>query len=81
MTPTRFVSDIVEEMVEDVCERCGKVAPGREQWMFQQGETPAKQFFCLRCLRIMRVYAIIGFTLLGLLVVGLFGFAWWAGAF
>ena len=69
------------EMFEDVCERCGTFAIGREQWMFHQGEPPVKQFFCSRCLRVMRTYAIIGFSLLGLLVAGLFGLAWWAAAF
>ena len=69
------------EMFENVCDRCGDLAMGVEKWMFHQGEPPAKQFFCFRCLRVMRTYAIIGFSLLGLLVAGLFGAAWWAGAF
>lgn len=44
--------------------------------MFHQG-APTREFFCLRCLRIMRVYAILGFTLLGLLVGALTGVTLW----
>lgn len=69
------------EMFEDVCERCGDVARGREQWMFHQGELPAKQFFCSRCLRIMRAYAIVGFSLLGILMTGFVVALWWLGVF
>lgn len=69
------------EPFEDVCQRCGEFTLGRKQWMFQQGEAPGKQFYCSRCLRVMRIYAIIGFTLLGLLVAGLFGACWWIGVF
>lgn len=49
--------------------------------MFHQGELPAKKFYCCNCLRIMRIYAIIGFALLGLLVLGLFAACWWLGIF
>lgn len=69
------------EMFEDVCERCGDVAQGREQWMFQQGELPSMQFFCVRCLRNMRVYAIMGFSLLGILMIGFVVALWWLGVF
>jgi hypothetical protein len=68
-------------MFEDVCDRCGDVARGKEQWMFHQGALPAKQFFCIRCLRIMRVYAIVGFSLLGILMIGLVVALWWLGVF
>ncbi len=54
-------------LMVDHCERCGALAPGREQWMFHSGEA-RKEFYCFRCLRIFRVYAIIGLTLLGLIL-------------
>ena len=43
--------------------------------MFHQG-APAREFFCEPCLRVMRVYAAIGFTLLGLLMVAFGGVYW-----
>jgi hypothetical protein len=61
---------------EDYCTRCGEVARGKRQWMFYSSVLPVKEFFCDRCLGVMRVYAIIGFSLLGLLLLA-FGIAVW----
>ncbi len=54
--------------MEDECWRCGEWAEGKWGWMFHQGE-PAYEFYCRRCRRVFRVYAAIGFTLLGLLLL------------
>ena len=62
--------------MEDYCDRCGTFAEGRRQWMFYQG-APAREFFCTRCLRILRAYAVTGFSLLGLLLAVLAGVALW----
>lgn len=62
--------------MEDHCDRCGTFAEGRRQWMFYQG-VPAREFFCTRCRKILRIYAAIGFTLLGLLVAALAAVALW----
>ncbi len=62
------------EPTEDHCERCGRLAPGRRKLMFYRllerfPESPiARDFFCFRCIRIMRLYAIIGFTLLAVVI-------------
>jgi len=66
--------------IEDHCERCGHFGPGVRRWMFYHvlsrfPQPPvAREFFCFRCIRIMRVYAIIGLALLaiviGALVIG-----------
>jgi hypothetical protein len=71
----------VAEMYDDVCERCGAFASGHERWMLHSHELPAKQFFCFRCLRVMRIYAIVGFSLLGLLMFGFVATLWWLGVF
>ena len=68
-------------MLEDYCVRCGTFAQGRERWMFHAGAPPAKEFFCLECLRVMRTYAIIGFTFLGLLLVACVVTMLWLGVF
>lgn len=47
--------------------------------MFHQG-TPAHEFYCAHCLRVMRLYAVVGFTLLGLLLAAVTGVAWWLRA-
>jgi hypothetical protein len=44
--------------------------------MFYQG-SPAREFFCARCLRIMRAYAAVGFILLGLLLLAFVAVVWW----
>jgi hypothetical protein len=44
--------------------------------MFYQG-MPAREFFCTRCLKIQRIYAVIGLTLLGLLLASFFAVALW----
>lgn len=67
--------------MEDICERCGEFGEGKSLWMFHQEWLPRREFYCRRCLRIMRIYATIGFTLLGAVVTSAFVAAWWAGAF
>jgi len=62
--------------MEGCCDRCGAWAEGKAQWMFHQG-VPANEFHCERCWRIMRLYAAVGFTLLGLVLVGLAAAVWW----
>jgi hypothetical protein len=62
--------------LEDYCDRCGAFAEGRRQWMFYQG-SPAREFFCAHCLKVMRVYAAVGFTLLGLVLAALTAVVWW----
>ncbi len=44
--------------------------------MFYAG-TPANDFFCARCLKVMRIYAAVGFILLGLLLVAFAVAVWW----
>jgi len=62
--------------LEDYCDRCGDFAEGSRQWMFYQG-SPAYEFFCVRCLKVMRTYAAVGFTLIGLLLVAIAAVVWW----
>lgn len=68
---------------EDICERCGKYGAGRRQlmlypwWYALFGEYSRRQWFCTRCLWIMRVYAVVGFLLLAILVSGLMGVSIW----
>lgn len=63
------------ESTEDHCERCGQHAPGRRKLMFYRAlarfpEPPiAREFFCFRCIRIMRIYATIALVL-GAIVIG-----------
>ena len=38
----------------------------------------AREFFCNRCIKIMRIYAVIGFTLIGIVVAAIVGFSIWA---
>ncbi len=69
---------------EDYCERCGELKHGKRKLMFYrwEGRFPqspvARQFFCYRCLRIMRIYAAIGFCLLAVLVGSLVIVTLWA---
>ena len=44
--------------------------------MFSQG-VPAHKFFCTRCFKILRIYAVIGLTLLGLTVAALAAVTCW----
>ncbi len=56
------------------CERCGEYREGRSKLMVYRlmarlPESPiAQQFFCNRCLRVMRIYAFVGFSLLAMLL-------------
>lgn len=63
---------------EAECDRCGRIATGRYKWMrhgwgtmIRTGAPIEREFFCFRCLRIMRIYAVIGFSLLGLVVAAI----------
>jgi hypothetical protein len=40
-------------------------------------DSVAHEFFCARCLKVMRVYASAGFTLLGLLLAAFIAAVWW----
>jgi hypothetical protein len=60
---------------EDYCDRCGAFAQGRRQWMFYH-DGVAREFFCARCLKIMRVCAAVGLTLLVLLVAAAVAAVW-----
>ena len=44
--------------------------------MFHQ-RSPSHEFFCLRCQGVMRIYARIGFSLLGLLMAALTAAVLW----
>lgn len=56
------------------CERCGEFREGRSKLMIYRllerfpASPIALQFFCYPCLRVMRIYAIVGFTLLAMLL-------------
>ncbi len=67
--------------LEDYCERCGTLSAGQERWMFHHGQLPRKEFFCFRCLRVLRIYAAIALSLLGLLLTAFVVATWWLGAF
>lgn len=70
---------------EAECDRCGRIGTGRYQWMYHipwismllTGAPIEREFFCFRCLRIMRIYAVIGFSLLGLVVAALVATTIW----
>ncbi len=76
-------ASMMHDATEAECERCGNYAAGRRVWMFYNrstwmwGRVVQRQFFCLRCIRTMRVYAVVGFTLLGLVVGGIVGVTIW----
>lgn len=59
------------------CERCGEYREGRSKLMIYTllarfpAPPIARQFFCYRCLRVMRIYAIVGFSLLAMLLLSL----------
>ena len=57
----------------DYCERCGEAAEGRYKVMFHGRlfRVAEREFYCLRCLRRMRVFAVVGFALLGAMLLGL----------
>jgi hypothetical protein len=61
----------------DYCARCGNFDSGRHRWMFYSGSLPKREFFCAQCLRRMRIYAWIGFSLLFALVAALAGAVIW----
>lgn len=56
------------------CERCGEYSEGRSKLMIYRlmerfpTSPVARQFFCNRCLRVMRIYAFVGFSLLATLL-------------
>jgi len=54
----------------DYCSRCGAFGPGQRRWMFYKFGIE-REFHCLRCMRIMRIYAWIGFSILFVIVAGL----------
>jgi len=70
-------------MTTGTCQRCGRQGEGRTKWMVHRfaesfPESPvAEEFFCNRCLRMMRIYATIGFSLLAVLVGALAGVTFW----
>lgn len=74
------------ELEEDYCERCGDYQAGVRKWMFHStyarfpGPPIAREFYCFACLRVMRIYAIIGLTLLAILVGSLIGVTIWLTA-
>jgi hypothetical protein len=74
--PDQKTGSPMPQPAADHCKQCGELAPGKAQWMFDSDEPSVKEFFCDRCLGIMRIYAIIGFSLLGLLLLA-FGIAVW----
>lgn len=64
------------------CDRCGQVAEGAHRLMIYKRPFPmppevAWEFFCRRCLRVMRIYAIVGFSLVGIVVAGLVAVTAW----
>jgi hypothetical protein len=65
------------ELQADHCARCGEFGSGGQRWMFYNNSFPAREFFCRRCLRRMRIYAWIGFSLLFSLVAVLSGAVIW----
>jgi hypothetical protein len=65
------------ELEFDYCESCGEFSGGRKQWMFHNHSLPAREFFCMRCLKRMQSYAWIGFSLLLVIITGLFGVFFW----
>lgn len=63
-------------MEADHCDRCGRFAEGRRQWMFHQDRI-GREFFCVRCQKILRIYAWIGLSLLMILLAGFCATVWW----
>lgn len=68
----------LDESRFDYCERCGGAAAGTYKLMFYHSlfRLPAREFYCYRCLKVMKVYAIIGFSLLGITVGALCVVTW-----
>lgn len=72
-------------LTEDECTRCGEQRAGRHRWMFYSNplarfpEPPfGREFYCERCARIMKVYAIIGFVLVAAVITCIVGATIWA---
>jgi hypothetical protein len=57
----------------DYCERCGEAAEGKYKLMVYHSlfRLPGREYHCYRCLKVMRIYAIIGFLLMALVVTAL----------
>jgi hypothetical protein len=71
------------DSVKQVCERCGMYREGRTKIMVYRvlekfpASPIAKEFYCNRCLLVMRVYAIVGLGLvLSMLGILLLVFIW-----
>lgn len=66
------------------CDRCGAEGPRKRKLMFYGAQVfhpeshTRLEFYCADCLRQMKRFAVIGFSVLGLLVLLLAGLAIWA---
>jgi hypothetical protein len=49
--------------------------------MFHAGQRPREEFYCERCLRVTRIYGVIGLSLLVLLLAAFVVVPWWLGVF
>lgn len=71
------------ETYKDTCERCGEFRTGSRRmmiyrWYERFPNSPiVNEFLCLNCQRVMRAYAVIGFSLLFVLLVTLIGVVVW----
>ena len=74
------------EPTEDYCERCGEHGPGVRKWMFYRSivRKPemwlVHEFFCYSCLKTMKIYAIIGFTLFAIIIGTIIGATIWVNS-
>ena len=75
-----------KEQHEDYCERCGELREGKRRWMWHRWrvyhlQSPLnEEFYCFRCLRIMRVYSIIGLSLFAIIVAVIIAATIWANS-
>ena len=71
------------EPIEDYCERCGEHRLGVRKLMFYGAlerfpKLPiAREFFCFSCIRIMKIHAIVGFTLFVIVAGSIVGVTIW----
>ncbi len=73
----------MSEPVEDYCERCGAHRLGVRKWIFygtlaRFPKLPiAREFCCFPRIKIMKIHAIVGFTLFAIVAGSIVGVTMW----
>lgn len=74
------------ENAGSACERCGVHAPGKFRlmvyswnwyWYWLLRSPVRREFYCYRCLRVMRIYSVVGLTIFGIVIAAIVGLTIW----